>query len=883
MRCPCCNSATSVNTLYENNEMSCSDCGAEFAIKFEELNVYVPGTYKKLCESVLDHISNKTGDPMVVSSLKNTFRGFANDGEDRIDQFVERLTEEAEILYSHFLAGHKSKEYFGSILEGIETLQNWQKYNESGFFGISAMPSIISPQGAGDELEQSQLQGVNGLEQQETNAINAAKNAATDLDGALGDMEAAHTKEIGGVPTPCGFQGSNCDPLTSPIMSRLPVNTLQTGAISAFPSVSNTAPTDVIGDPSMSTSVEDQLLPFPPIADETDPSNPEIKQESLVTENYCYSVGDTTIVNNNIREKWKIYAIREGKLYLQLGEQRQIVDPETDDIQLAEDTYIYAERVAKSEEIMKKLWKEMENKLDNSETLVGTKGWKWDEEVTESKKVETAEGSDKPIHDAEGGKQSEGKSKPAKSPGDRHGEYVKKHETAIGSDKPVHDSEGGKQLEDAKKIGESVIGDHFRTPTGEKRPFPYTQDPLNTHNDHFDKNETGDLEIMNRVTIAKVKGTVPVDDVAAIAKTVVGGDSSGGNAMGESISHVREKDLIYINENFSNQWSVSKIYSPNKVTLKSGNKTRTFDPLTESFCHVDGVSNAWERESDRITSTRKLWESIEKQYENTETLNNSEYTTEEKEDEVVCAAGMSAVCPDGKKAVCEVNEIYAHIKSSGLYLERQTSALQKLVSKYGNDLEQLSSILEDAVASQSAGNEKIEDLYGYVKGGDLDTKFALEAAWRGIQEEEGKKKVINTSWSLVTPESAENGDFADSGMLPGGDEFVDDEDGSALEKSIKWLKQKGAVYPSNSHFSRRTWYSSDPIQDYKSGNEMTHSYHLEGFSEPEEKSIFAAITNKVQEGLTDSSDGKHAEKQLAIGKHGLNTREPRGGGFNINL
>lgn len=145
-----------------------------------------------------------------------------------------------------------------------------------------------------------------------------------------------------------------------------------------------------------------------------------------------------------------------------------------------------------------------------------------------------------------------------------------------------------------------------------------------------------------------------------------------------------------------------------------------------------------------------------------------------------------------------------------------------------------------------------------------------------------KKKVIKTSWTLSTPQSIEQGDFADSGMLPGGDEFVDDEDGTALEKSIKWLNQKGAIHASNSHFNKGTWYSSDDIEDFKTGNRMTHSYHLEGFSEPEEKAIFDSITNKVQEGLMDSSDSKHAEKQWSLGKKGINARGDRGG-FSINL
>ena len=55
---------------------------------------------------------------------------------------------------------------------------------------------------------------------------------------------------------------------------------------------------------------------------------------------------------------------------------------------------------------------------------------------------------------------------------------------------------------------------------------------------------------------------------------------------------------------------------------------------------------------------------------------------------------------------------------------------------------------------------------------------------------------------------------------------------------------KGAE-PSSSRFHAGLWYSDiDPDRDYATGADERHSYHLEGFTEEEERAIFDEITGK---------------------------------------
>lgn len=109
-------------------------------------------------------------------------------------------------------------------------------------------------------------------------------------------------------------------------------------------------------------------------------------------------------------------------------------------------------------------------------------------------------------------------------------------------------------------------------------------------------------------------------------------------------------------------------------------------------------------------------------------------------------------------------------------------------------------------------------------------------------------KKIATTYQTVTPESAEQGDYADQGwedeegesMTP--DEY-DAEDGiTAVDKAVRFLQDKGGNEPSSSQFHEGVWYSTvDPERDFHTGEEKYYSFHLKGFTPEEEAQIFEKI------------------------------------------
>ncbi len=109
-------------------------------------------------------------------------------------------------------------------------------------------------------------------------------------------------------------------------------------------------------------------------------------------------------------------------------------------------------------------------------------------------------------------------------------------------------------------------------------------------------------------------------------------------------------------------------------------------------------------------------------------------------------------------------------------------------------------------------------------------------------------KRIATTYQVVTPESAEQGDYADQGwededgesMVP--DEYDVEEEKTAVDKAVEFLTDKGGLEPSSSHFNTGVWYSTiDPERDFHSGEEKYYSFHLKGFTPEEEAQIFEKI------------------------------------------
>jgi hypothetical protein len=102
--------------------------------------------------------------------------------------------------------------------------------------------------------------------------------------------------------------------------------------------------------------------------------------------------------------------------------------------------------------------------------------------------------------------------------------------------------------------------------------------------------------------------------------------------------------------------------------------------------------------------------------------------------------------------------------------------------------------------------------------------------------------LIRTTYEIVTPESAEQGDAAERGF--------EDEDGTAYTEAEAIDKLRGCE-PSRSAFSvgpngePHVWYTeADGSIDYSDGSERRESFHLVGFPAEVQRRIFEAVTKR---------------------------------------
>jgi hypothetical protein len=106
---------------------------------------------------------------------------------------------------------------------------------------------------------------------------------------------------------------------------------------------------------------------------------------------------------------------------------------------------------------------------------------------------------------------------------------------------------------------------------------------------------------------------------------------------------------------------------------------------------------------------------------------------------------------------------------------------------------------------------------------------------------------VNVYFARVTPESAEDGDFSDTGVVDEGvslepDKWEREEGFTAVDLAVKLLQKAGATEPSSSHFHKGIWYATGfEVVSYRTGEEEERTYHLKGFTEREEREVFDAI------------------------------------------
>jgi hypothetical protein len=94
---------------------------------------------------------------------------------------------------------------------------------------------------------------------------------------------------------------------------------------------------------------------------------------------------------------------------------------------------------------------------------------------------------------------------------------------------------------------------------------------------------------------------------------------------------------------------------------------------------------------------------------------------------------------------------------------------------------------------------------------------------------------IRTTYEVVTPESAEHGDVAESGWL--------DEEGTLYSVRDACRKLQGCE-PSSSQFHPGLWYIGAGDSDYSDGSETRESYHLVAcdWSEARQREVYCHVT-----------------------------------------
>lgn len=111
---------------------------------------------------------------------------------------------------------------------------------------------------------------------------------------------------------------------------------------------------------------------------------------------------------------------------------------------------------------------------------------------------------------------------------------------------------------------------------------------------------------------------------------------------------------------------------------------------------------------------------------------------------------------------------------------------------------------------------------------------------------------VRVTFEIVTPESAEDGDTAETGWIDEiGTTFdasdTDDDEPSIGTAVARFITRAGghvepSDWPPEVTPHRAPWFTqSDPDRDFRTGAEERHSYHVEGLTADEWRDLFVAL------------------------------------------
>lgn len=108
---------------------------------------------------------------------------------------------------------------------------------------------------------------------------------------------------------------------------------------------------------------------------------------------------------------------------------------------------------------------------------------------------------------------------------------------------------------------------------------------------------------------------------------------------------------------------------------------------------------------------------------------------------------------------------------------------------------------------------------------------------------------IVVTYETYTPDDLEAGEPSESGfedeegfsVKP--DRFDRAEGKTVVDLAVKELQRQGAYEPSSMPFYKGTWYSSYD-DDYRTGERTVRNFHLDGFTEAQEREIYKRMTGR---------------------------------------
>lgn len=111
--------------------------------------------------------------------------------------------------------------------------------------------------------------------------------------------------------------------------------------------------------------------------------------------------------------------------------------------------------------------------------------------------------------------------------------------------------------------------------------------------------------------------------------------------------------------------------------------------------------------------------------------------------------------------------------------------------------------------------------------------------------------LIKITYETITPESAEEGDVADSGWID--EEGVDmepdeidlDEGLDVIDKTVEFLRDHNAEPSEMGRGAAPRWWTAYEVDvDYATGEVENHSFHLHGYSDEERAEVYLEVRRR---------------------------------------